>query len=283
LDEIRSYITLTRQAAPAPAVVPVVRPARLHFEPELVPVPAGPFLMGTTDEQIKALLARYDWARKAQENGWFADEQRQHEVTVAAFEIGRYPVTNANYAEFVKAAGYAPPGHWREDRFPEELADHPVVNVTWRDARAYVEWLAERTSQSYRLPTEAEWEKAARGGDGRHWPWGDEWDPARANCQPAGPGTTTPVGQYSPGGDSPCGCADMAGNVWEWCSSLYKPYPYRADDGREGLEGGEARILRGGSWRQDSPALVRCASRGGNYPDYRGDYYGFRVARGSLM
>jgi len=104
------------------------------------------------------------------------------------------------------------------------------------------------------------------GEDGRLWPWGTDWDPARANCKPAGPGTTTPVGQNSPGGDSPYGCADMAGNVWEWCSSLNRPYPYRSDDGREGLEGGEGRILRGGSWYDDNPARVRCASRSWKLP-----------------
>jgi len=82
-------------------------------------------------------------------------------------------------------------------------------------------WLAERTGVAYRLPSEAEWEKAARGDDGRLWPWGSDWDPARANCRPAGPGTTTPVGQYSPAGDSPCGCSTMAGDVWEWCRSLW--------------------------------------------------------------
>jgi formylglycine-generating enzyme required for sulfatase activity len=90
------------------------------------------------------------------------------------------------------------------------------------------------------------------------------------------------VGQYSPGGDSPCGCADMAGNVWEWCSSLYKPYRYRADDGREVLKGVEPRVLRGGSWYQDNPAIVRCAYRYRRVPDLRLDHVGFRVARGSL-
>ena len=80
---------------------------------------------------------------------------------------------------------------------------------------AYAAWLSEKTGRPYRLPTEAEWEKAARGDDGRLWPWGNDWDPERANCRPAGPGATTLVGQYSPRGDSPCGTADMAGNVWE--------------------------------------------------------------------
>jgi len=112
LDEIRSYITLTRQAAPAPAAAPAVRPARLHFEPELVAVPAGPFLMARATSRSRHGGA-YDWAVQAQKDRWFEREQPQHEVTLPAFEIGRYPVTNANYAEFVKAASYAPPGHWR--------------------------------------------------------------------------------------------------------------------------------------------------------------------------
>ena len=98
------------------------------------------------------------------------------------YQIGRYPVTNAEYAEFVAATGHAAPSHWRGDRPPEELVSHPVVNVSWRDALpAYVDWLRERTGQPYRLPTEAEWEKAARGQDGRLWPWGNDWDPACAN------------------------------------------------------------------------------------------------------
>jgi len=144
-----------------------------------------------------------------------------------------------------------------------------VVDVTWHDARAYVAWLRERTEESYRLPTEAEWEKAARSDDGRLWPWGNDWDAARANCKPAGPGTTTPVGQYSPKGDSHYGCADMAGNVWEWCSSEYRDYPYRAGDGREKLEGSSGRrAMRGGSWGSDNPGIVRCAFRCRNYPDH---------------
>jgi formylglycine-generating enzyme required for sulfatase activity len=209
----------------------------------------------------------------------FARELLQRELTLPAFEIGRYPVTNAEYAAFVAAAGHAAPPHWGGGRPPDDLSDHPVVNVTWHDALAYVTWLSERTGRPYRLPTEAEWEKAARGGDGRLWPWGDDWDAARASCKPAESFRTTPVDQYSPAGDSPYGCADVAGNAREWCNSLYRDYPYRADDDRENLKSGGLRIMRGGS-RKDNPGCVRCAFRFKSNPDDRYANFGFRIVRG---
>ena len=276
--EMRSYITLTRRSTPLEA--PPVIAARAAFEPELVSVPAGPFQMGTSDAQIAALRQQYEWARDFE---FDLERSDQAELTLQTFEIGRYPVTNAEYAAFVRATGRQAPQHWRGETFPEELADHPVVCVSWHDALAYVEWLREQTGQPYRLPTEAEWEKAARGTDGRLWPWEGPWDATRCNMKLEGPGTTTPVGQYSPAGDSPCGCADMAGNVSEWCSSLYQAYPYRPDDGRENLEASGYRVLRGGSWYAESPGGVRCACRDYDRPDnviY--DVYGFRVARSSL-
>jgi len=258
LSDLRSYITLTRRATPVEA--PAIHVARLGFEPEMVPVPAGPFLMGTSDEQIRDMLKRFKWAKEFKKKGYFDREQPQHEVTLPAYEIGRYPVTNAEYAAFVETTGHDAPRHWRDGRLAEEVADHPVVHVSWNDALAYVNWLAERTGQPYRLPTEAEWEKAARGSDGLLWPWGNDWDPERANCKPDGPGETTPVGQYSPAGDSPYGCADMAGNVWEWTRSLYQPYPYNSEDGRNDLQLEGARVLRGGSWDYGRD-VARCAAR----------------------
>ena len=172
------------------------------------------------------------------------------------------------------------PRHWPEGRVPDELAGHPVVNVTWHDAMAYAAWLSEKTGRPYRLPTEAEWEKAARGDDGRLWPWGNDWDPERANCRPAGPGATTLVGQYSPRGDSPCGAADMAGNVWEWCLTKWRStYATPPDD--DPAEDAP-RVLRGGSWYQDNPGIVRCAYRDRSLPDDGLALNGFRVARSSL-
>jgi len=141
---------------------------------------------------------------------------------------------------------------------------------------AFCRWVSQITGVEVRLPTEAEWEKAARGTDGRLYPWGDDLpDATRCNFN-LNVKDTTPVGRYSPFGDNPYGCADMAGNVWEWTSSLYEPYPYRSDDGREELTSRASRSLRGGGFFSNA-AYVRCACRAGPAPDVRNNAYGFRV------
>jgi formylglycine-generating enzyme required for sulfatase activity len=176
----------------------------------------------------------------------------------------------------VKETAHPPPRVWKGRTYPERLGRHPVADVSWHDARAYCEWLSQKTGRPYRLPTEAEWEKAARGTDGRVYPWGDEFDTVKCNSDEDHILGTTPVGQYSPGGDSPYGAADMVGNVWEWCSTLERKYPYRPDD-REDLDAEGERVLRGGSFYQDR-SVVRCAYRISHYPDLRLDHFGFRVA-----
>ena len=220
LEELRELHHADPPGAPAEA--PAVRVARQRLRSGNGAGPGRPVHDGHEPGASGRPAATFRLGQGGPEEGWFKREQPAHEVTLPAFEIGRYPVTNAQYTEFVRATRHEAPNYWREGRVPEELAGHPVVNVTWRDAMAYVAWLGERTGKPYRLPTEAEWEKAARGDDGRLWPWGNDWDAGRANCRPAGPGATTLVGAYSPDGDSPCGAADMAGNVWEWCLTKWQ-------------------------------------------------------------
>ncbi len=171
--------------------------------------------------------------------------------------LTRTPVTNAQYAAFVQATGHGQPEHWKGGRPPGDKRRHPVVYVSWHDAVAYCRWLAEVTGKPYRLPSEAEWEKGARGSDGRIYPWGNRWDAQRCNSGEGGPGDTTPVGAY-PQGASPYGLLDLAGNVWEWTRSLWgrevsRPafgYPYDAEDGREDPGAGDEvlRVLRGGAF-----------------------------------
>jgi formylglycine-generating enzyme required for sulfatase activity len=232
----------------------------------LVRVPAGEFLMGS-------VVARDKHA--------YDDELPPHTVYLPDFYIGKYPVTNTQYQAFVRATGHRAPGHWEQGRIPAGKDNHPVVAVSWDDAVAFCDWLSRETKQPFRLPTEAEWEKSARGTDGRIYPWGDEpLDEDRCNFG-KNVGDTTTIGRYSPQGDSPYGCADMAGNVHDWCQSLYRPYPYQVDDGREDLKAGGWRVRHGGSWW--SVALyVRCACRHWSTSDVRSYDLGFRVARGPV-
>jgi formylglycine-generating enzyme required for sulfatase activity len=189
---------------------------REAFEPQMVRIPAGKFLMGTREEDVDAIAKKYGIERERIER-----EVPQRKMFLEEFEIGKYPVTNFEYRAFVQDIGHKPPRHWEGDQYPEELGDPPVVNVSWHDAMAYCEWLSEKTGKSYRLPSEAEREKAARGTDAREWPWGNEGADSKCNTWEGGPNTTTPVSQYSPYSDSPYGVADMAGNVWEWCADWF--------------------------------------------------------------
>jgi formylglycine-generating enzyme required for sulfatase activity len=151
-----------------------------------------------------------------------------------------------------------------------------VVEVSWHDAVEFCDWLRAETGLRFHLPTEAEWEKAARGTEHRIYPWGDEPpDEARCNFGMHIRDTTT-IGRYSPQGDSPYGCADMAGNVCEWCQSLFRPYPYQGGDGREDLEVDGPRVRRSGAFF-DSQRNVRCAYRGAYDPYYWFNHLGFRV------
>lgn len=193
-------------------------------------VPAGEFLMGSAASDREA----YD------------NEKPQHRVYVDAFYLGKYPVTNAQYRVFVQKTGHRQPYRWK-DGFPHNKVNHPVSGVSWSDAVAFCEWAARATGKPIRLLTEAEWEKGARGTDGRIYPWGNTWQPAYCNTKASGIKDTTPVDRY-PRGHSPYEVYDMIGNVWEWTSTIYQPYPYKADDGREASDKSKWHVFRGGSY-----------------------------------
>jgi formylglycine-generating enzyme required for sulfatase activity len=197
----------------------------------LCDVPAGAFVMGSNDEPPP------------------------HHVTLRAFHIAKFPVTVAEYACFVGATGRTRPGAFVDepdyDSWQAQLRErstHPVVMVSWDDATAYARWLAHVTGRSWRLPTEEEWEKAARGTDGRIYPWGGTFDLNRCNTEESGVETTTPVGSY-PRGARPYGVQDMVGNVWEWTSSLVALPGFGAGIGKKSTD---YPVERGGSWRYRS-------------------------------
>jgi len=235
----------------------------LPFEPETVAVPAGPFLMGDRDS---------------------APEWKQHTVEVGSYCIGKYPVTNAQYAMFTRDHQDNRPRQtgWFFTTPPASRHDHPVCGITWYDAVAYCGWLSAQTGRHYRLPTEAEWEKAARSSDARSYPWG-EAEPDASRCNTAN-GRTSAVAAH-PAGCSPYGCCDMAGNVREWTSTLWGDnlrqarytYPYQ-HDAREGTgeRPSDLRICRGGAY-DDPPALYKCSARTMVHSDARLPTVGFRV------
>lgn len=243
---------------------------------EWIEISAGSFLMGANDEDQLASN----------------DEKPQHSLSLDTFWMSQYETTNGQYKLFVDAgnAQHAPTPNcnvWGSDgTFPERLEDHPIVCVTWYDAIAYVEWLANETGDDIRLPSEAEWEKAARGEYGLIYPWDDAFDGTRINCNfegcpQSGFNGTLPVGSF-PDGASPYEVEDMAGNVWEWTRSYYTPYPYVATDGRENASLGEGFnwVLRGGSFL-NTEENFRGSHRTGVEPGAQIHDFGFRVVNWS--
>jgi formylglycine-generating enzyme required for sulfatase activity len=284
-DQLQAYITLTCRVEP-PVAEPEPTETKPGFEPQVMRIPKGAFNMGLSQEGFERLIQEEAWAQEWQEKGFFAEEMCEESISLEEFAIGKYPVTNAEYQIFLEENPDQPqPQHWTGRTYPDSLGEHPVIYVSWQDALAYCEWLSEKMGKHCRLPTESEWERAARGLQPFLWPWGNEFKEDRCNTRESGLGTPTPVGKYSPAGDSPSGCADMAGNVWEWCSTLWGkestepdfPYPYDRRDGRENLESEGLRVLRGGSW-YFSRGYARCTFRYRLPPTAGRDYIGFRIA-----
>jgi formylglycine-generating enzyme required for sulfatase activity len=253
--------------------------------PPVCLVPAGQFRLGS-DKAHDPKAAKNDLNR--------------HTGDLPAFEIARFPVTVAEYICFLRATGRKVPiGTFNTETGWQQLQnlDHPVVNVSWYDAFDYAAWLAERTNQPWRLPTEAEWEKAARcdpreplgASSERIYPWGDRFDQTRCNTSESGQRATTPVGWYGPddpdpragrhSGASPCGAEDMAGNVWEWTATAFASN-YSNSESIEPRDSTHNRCMRGGSW-SGYAVFARAADRSLGLPVYVSDFIGFRLVRAS--
>ena len=225
----------------------------------LVRVPAGAFEMG---------------------DGLDGDCPR-HRIELGEYWIGVHCVTNRQYGRFVRETGHRAPDQadtgepvWRHGRCPEDLLDHPVVCVSWEDAAAYAKWA------DLSLPTEAQWEKAARGPQGWIYPWGNEWDPRKCrNLSNKGDGTTAAAADY-PLGAGGYGTLQQSGNVWEWCADWYDENYYAAGPVKDpaGARSGSIRVARGGCWNVGDAAGFRAAFRNGNVPDARSGDLGFRLA-----
>ncbi|HIE28413.1 TPA: hypothetical protein EYP66_14130 [Candidatus Poribacteria bacterium] len=247
---------------------------------ELIFIPPGAFIMGSDVESFYGTIITSSVHAKS-------DEAPTQAVYLEAYYIDKYPVTNAEYGEFIAATNHPPPRHWDGGIYPASLANHPVVYVSWHDAQAYSQWAGKR------LPTEAEWEKAARGVDGRIYPWGNKFYSSKCSFsimprslfdQRVGSSaplvSTAPVGS-SPAGASPYGVFDMAGNVWEWTSDWYLPYAGNIAKNRD--YGEKEKVIRGGSWLEGKDETLRvytrCANRLHAPPNYKANNIGFRCAK----
>lgn len=221
----------------------------------MIYVPAGSFIKGSND--------------------WWPKVQPEHKKNVKGFYIDKFEVTVERYGAFVNATGHGSPKNWVNGRIPEGKAGHPVTYVSWSDADAFCRW------EGKRLPTEDEWEKAARGTDGRAFPWGERFSRKKANTPQLGFGNTMPVGSF-PEGVSPYGVHDMAGNAWEWVDNWFKPYPGNKHPDEN--YGERFKVLRGGSWYDCT--YYKCGISAPSYnriffdPRTRNNNFGFRCAVG---
>ncbi len=255
--------------------------------PDLIAVPAGPFIAGSDRAEREAAYrldeAAYGHSR-TREGKWYENEPQRGQRELGAFEITRTPITNAQYAAFVTATGHPAPdvdidtwrGYglihpyertrrhaWAQGRLPPGREDHPVVLVTHADARAYACWLSGVTGRTWRLPEELEWEKAARGPSGDRFPWGDDWRPGLLNSHDRGPFDTLPVASF-PGGASHYGLLDAAGQVFEWTATA-------------AASGNERIIVKGGSWDDSGCGVCRPAARHSRPANLKHILIGFRL------
>ncbi|MDZ7959120.1 MAG: SUMF1/EgtB/PvdO family nonheme iron enzyme [Aulosira sp. DedQUE10] len=249
-----------------------------YQEPEMSFIPPGSFIMGSPPEL---------------DANAFEDEYPLHIVELSAFYIATTCVTNLQYAVFINNTKHTPPEHWQNTIPPKNIYHHPVVNISWYSANEFCEWLSQLTQKSYRLPTEAEWEKAARGVNASLFPWGNQWQDNSANTREYNNNRQRTLGvDELPHAISPYDVLNMAGNVSEWTSSLWGrdnprpefPYPYVPTDSREAVDAPPniLRIIRGGSFLRDK-RYARCACRDKLFPKSTRKDVGFRLALSSVF
>jgi formylglycine-generating enzyme required for sulfatase activity len=269
-----------------------------------VEIDSGWFWMGSTEEEVQRLI-------EETERDWFKNELPRHRVYLDGYEIARYPTTNAMFARFIEDGGYdderwwteaIKDSYWKDGKVKDYWEDwhsqprywddsqwnnpsQPVVGVNWYEAMAYCRWLTATLDDGhiYRLPSEAEWERAARGAQGARYPWGDDWREDHCNSEEAGLGITSPVGIF-PQGAAEGSVEDLVGNVWEWCRDWYgADYYAHSQDERNptGPGHGDSRVLRGGSWYSEGPSRCRCGCRFRDNPGLRNLSWVFRCVRAS--
>jgi len=235
----------------------------------MIRIPAGPFIMGSDKEDTEGKTAEFGMVKPL-----YQDEHPAHTVALPTYFIDQYETTNAQYLKFIQSTGARPPGDWMDGKPPVGRDNYPVTGVNWYDADRFCKWAGKA------LPTEAEWEKAARGPNGLEFPWGNEFDEKKANTGGSGVNDLAPVGSF-PQGRSPYGVDDMAGNVWEWTADWYQPYPgshYQSD-----AFGQKTKVLRGGSWggagHYALSYFYRAAHRLNSEPELGFPDAGFRCAK----
>jgi formylglycine-generating enzyme required for sulfatase activity len=229
---------------------------------EMVLVPEGPFTMGSFEKDIQWAARQF----RSESLDWYRDETPAHTVALPAFYIDKYEVTFGEYIKYMEATGKPPPREFDNSRLNHPR--QPVVSLPWQLAKDYCLWAKKR------LPTEAEWEKAARGTDARYYPWGNEADALNANIRGKGDNyRNTSRGGKFPEGASPYGAMDMSGNVWEWTADWFKPYPGNEYDNE--FYGEKFKVIKGGSWSSNLD-LARSAVRGKAIPEDKKNYIGFR-------
>ena len=247
------------------------------LDPAMVTIEGATVHIGLDIADVEQVLARMD--KLGLDASWIAKECPRHAVPLAHYRIGRYPVTNHEYRDFLLATHYPElPSSWSFRRYPLERANHPVYSLSAQACDAYAQWLSRQTGRVFRLPSEAEWEYAAAGPQGREFPWGEQFDMALANTCESGLFDTSPVGAFA-GGASVFGVHDLAGNVEEYVADAYRPYPggTSIDDHLRQIQGNDYRIARGGSFARYRD-LARTRRRHGHNPRSATYAMGFRLA-----